>query len=678
MGVKSLTKQVLIDINNKRYEKELRKRTCSYHAWITGLEADLSYTYSTDSAQDAAQGSSCLRRGTEASEGAWEDVSEEPYMLFCSPEGRLSKDAKERIRACFAAHPETLIVYGDEDVWAEGEERISPCFKPDWSPDLLDTEFYLGSLVALRTSFFECEAKDTWEYNMDLPDEQAETASYHSFVRHCVKLAGGYERGRGRETIRHIPHILFHSESREAAEKWMRYGEEEAHQIHGERAELSSHSLSVVIPSKDNPELLEKCIGGILETRGDLDCEIVVVDNGSAQENRVRIEEKLQAFRQRGAGRAARIRYCYEPAEFNFSHMCDLGAQRASGDLLLFLNDDVELVEQGTLRRMAELAARPFTGAVGLKLLYPKEKAEGRIQHVGITNLPMGPVHKLQFCREEDPGCGERSRGLHNVLAVTGACLMAERRKFEEAGGFDRDLPVAFNDVELCFALYELGYENVCVCDGFAYHDESYSRGDDESADKLERLLKEREKLYEKHPDLAGKDPYYSIHWNRTGLDTRIRPLYETQGNRVQRVDGFQSEQARNLEQYRSDACLMVRVESVLTDERSGTLLLVGWSVVLGGNNACYDKELILEDTSAVSQRYLTLPLRGQYRPDLVENVPDQKNVGLCGYLVELSAGALSAGRYRIGIAARSRVSGTKLINWSNRTLEITAACAAE
>ncbi len=652
MGLKKLVKQVFINKYNKRYENKLNSRRVSYRDWIADLESGPgSSDCGTDGGCDCASASCPVE-----------------FVVLCNPRGREAEHARLWAGSWFARFPEALILYGDEDVWPEGEERRSPYFKPDWSPDLLAGQFYPGGFVAVRKEWFETCAGELTDYNCDT----------RSLVCRLVELAGGYEKGRGRRTILHIPRILFHNESEAAGEAWMNYGKPpygcDSQAL--SEGEAVSGMLSVIIPSKDNPDLLEKCIHGILETSADLRYEIIVVDNGSSQENRVQLEALLKAVRRSGAAGLARLLYHYEPMEFDFSRMCNLGARKASGELLLFLNDDVELVEPGCLKGMAQMAARPFTGAVGLKLLYPDGKELRRIQHAGITNLPMGPVHKLQFCSDEKVYAFGRNRGRQNVLAVTAACLMVEKEKFMEAGGFAKELQVAFNDVDLCFQLYELGYENVCRCDCFAFHDESYSRGDDEAPEKLERLLGERRRLYERHPLLAGVDPYYSAYWNREGLDTHIRPQYETQGNRVQRIErltagGAGPEPAG----YRQDPCLMVRVESALANEERSGVIVTGWSVVLGDNNACYEKELILrpqaETTADEAVEFYRIPLQGQYRPDLTENMPDQVNVGLCGYQVELMYAALPEGRYRVGALAGNRVTGTRLINWSNRVVDI-------
>ncbi len=666
MGLKNLVKRMVNDKNNIRYESALEKRRISYSDWICEFE----------SANPLEEPS-----GEESLSG-----QEEPYLIFRSPFGKLSEDAKAWIGRWFALYPDALMVYGDEDVWPQGEERRSPCFKPGWSPDLLDTRFYLGNLVAVRRDWFENWAKDTWENKVNLPGEpeRDEIVAYHSFLLHCARLAGGYEKGRGRRTILHIPRILFHCLSEEDRDRWMTYEEGELSskdraggEKHGtQRGSGMNRRLSVIIPSRDNPDLLEKCILSIMNTTHELSYEIVVVDNGSAPENRARIEEMLKKVRHSGAKGLTLVLYHYEPMDFNFSKMCNLGAKKASGEFLLFLNDDVELAKEGTLYAMAELASRPFTGAVGLKLLYPDAGTVRQIQHIGITNLPMGPVHKLQFCRDEDESAYYMgwNRGRHNALAVTAACLMVEKEKFQEIGGFAQELAVAFNDVEFCFRLYERGYENVCECDHFAWHAESYSRGDDEAPEKLERLLAEREKLYKRHPGLdastgsADADPYYSVFLNREGLDTRIRPAYETAGNTRQPVHSSDMERftTRELDALREDPCLIVRVESAQKNEGDGSLQITGWGVVLGDNNACYDKYLILRG----EQIYGVL-LQGQYRPDLTENMPDQEKVGLSGFMVSLAEDALPAGKYRVGMAAMSRIGRTKLLNFSSRSIRI-------
>jgi len=670
VGVKSLVKQVLIEEQNRRYERLLRGRKISYGEWAAALEARRKGDLSFPERSADRCGFVVIRAGSGASA---------PGMY-------------QAIEEYFSVHPEVLLLYGDEDVCdgaQEGEavltqRRRLPWFKPDWSPDLLDSFFYFGSITALREELFgrtQAAYEDICRGRGEEPGrifrpageqgagvyEAADFRLYEEWIHLCVRLAGGYEKGN--RAVGHLAQILFHCRSAEEQGKFLRPSPffkdcgGAIPEVFSRQDTVWKPIVSIIIPSKDHPEILQKCLRGCVlaaEGRGGevLPFEVILVDNGSSAGNRGRVQEIVEKL----AADGYRISYFYRPQEFNFSRLCNLGAAQAEGELLLFLNDDVELCRPGCLESLAALAGREYTGAVGMKLYYPDSL---RIQHAGVTNLPMGPVHKLQFQEDDREYYYGANRGRRNVLAVTAACLMTAKEKYLEAGGFAEELKVAFNDVDFCFRLYELGYQNVCVNDMYAYHHESLSRGTDEAPEKLNRLLGERERLYGRHPGLEGRDPYYSPYLGREGLDTGIRPAYLTAGNAMQKVE--RCPVFRSLKRYRQDACLMVRVE----DCRGGRI--VGYGVVLGDNNACYERELLLwrQEGSEGGKGGYAVRLAGQYRPDLEENLPDQVNAALCGFLVEIGEGVIPAGRYRIGMAARSRVTGLGLVNWSGRTMEL-------
>lgn len=665
MGVKEsakrLVKRILIKKEHGRYHRLLESRKGSYEKWIAGRE----------SAQADA-------------EGSYEE-KERDFVLIVAAEGSLAENAVNNITRYFKENPGSMIVYGDEDVreTAEngraGEKNVRSCpwFKPDWSPDLLDSSFYFGSLIAVRKSLFDrvftmANARQSAgeDNGGDFVEEKeavdgiacysvSDFTAYQRWIFECLRLIDAYQKGnRGR--VGHVEKILFHGVS-EAQQRGFRSDnellrqrrEEEIRRFAERAAEAGEKPLlSVIIPSKDNSEMLGKCLRALKAASVGMSVEVILVDNGSEPDEKKRIEKLIQEL----SDDEFPISYFYETMEFHFSKMCNRGAAAARGELLLFLNDDVELTEGSGLLEMAALAHREGTGAVGMKLRYP---AVERIQHIGITNLPMGPVHKLQSLK--DDMCYESgfNEGRRNFLAVTGACLMTGREKFREAGGFPEELRVAFNDVALCFRLYELGYHNVCVNSSFAYHFESFSRGDDEAADRLERLLEERRKLYERHPQLEGIDPYFPSGFSREGLDVRVRPAYETAGNREQLL----SKMSRmDLRSCRLEKCLLVRAE----DFRGRRL--VGWSVVLGDDNACYEKILLLKKSE---EEIFGALAEESYRPDLQENMPDQENVALSGFQIRFEEGTPPAGDYLVGMCARNRVTGLKLVNWSNRRISL-------
>ena len=143
--------------------------------------------------------------------------------------------------------------------------------------------------------------------------------------------------------------------------------------------------VSIVIPSKDHPETLERCLRSLreeteLET---IQMEVIVVDNGSNTANRLRLEKMAKLYD---------VHYIYQPMEFNFSRMCNLGAEKARGNFVLLLNDDIEIMQSNWLEELVKHARMPYAGAVGAKLLYP---GTTKIQHAGITNIRLGPTHKL-------------------------------------------------------------------------------------------------------------------------------------------------------------------------------------------------------------------------------------------------------------------------------------------
>lgn len=565
-------------------------------------------------------------------------------MLLVQKDGRLSLGALEAISSYFAMHPEAELLYGDEDLMRSDGTRVHPWYKPCWSPDLFASYFYFGSVIAVRKSLYEKIGEPVADQTGYI--EFADALEIRDLVYGLVTEAGGFRKSCN--TIGHVEAVLFHGDDDGI---WQGYRRVPGIPCEGVQIKDSAEAeglISVIIPSKDNPEILSTCLQSLhLEKRNHM--EVIVVDNGSAPENQAAVEANILGLK---------VSYLYRPMEFNFSRMCNLGAENATGRYLLFLNDDMEMCDNDWAEVMRKKASKEYVGAVGLKLYYPDSV---RIQHAGIVNLPVGPVHKLQFMEDDRDYYFGRNRGALNCVAVTGACLMIEKEKFNEVGGFQESLRVAYNDVELGFALVEHGYQNVVVNEWYGWHHESLSRGNDETKEKLRRLERERELLYELHPDFRGEDPYYPRGLNRQGLDSRVVPGYVTAKNTVQesRWTAF----PYKLSELRRDECLMVRVES------SGPDIIQGYSVVLGDNNACYDKYLVLLPEQMGSSLYQKL--EGQYRQDLEENLPDQVNVALGGFCVSRKGEKLPKGNYRIAVLAVNRISGLKLMNESGKYLEV-------
>ena len=604
----------------------------------------------------------------------------------------------------------TILVYGDEDVKkSRDSERENPWFKPDWSPDRFLSGLYFGGLIAVRRSalkkVYERHKADSrtkfsagqQEKQKILPEKTAGEELY-LLLRELLQEQNCFAKREetGVELpICHIRQVLYHS--RESGYEQIRelcLPEEEAVEGTGETvteyaAEKieKNHMLSIIIPSRDHPDVLFRCLDSLFEkTRSSLPFEILLVDNGSTEENREIISRKVQELNAGGTCKGNDFRGCrylYEPMPFNFSRMCNLGAESAEGTLFLFLNDDIEILQPDWMDLLAQKAVLPYAGAVGAKLLYPDSDI---IQHAGITNLRVGPAHKLQFLSDSKLQYFGMNRGVHNMLAVTGACLMLRREVFFQAGGFCEELAVAFNDVDLCYKIYENGCYNIVRNDVVFYHHESLSRGKDgESEEKQLRLLREKDRLYERHQEIYGKDPFYHPFLTTDMLESEYSPACRYQVTLDMPWSGaFPCR--KKVRSAREDRCLVVGMESAMdlykwkygvspekgkvkADPKEMGYYFQGYCFVIGGDNACYKKHLLLKNKN--SGDIWKVPVDSRYRPDIRDNLADQRNVEMTGFAAKMRKEEIPGGVYQFGMLAEDLCSRQKLVNWSNWVLEI-------
>lgn len=575
------------------------------------------------------------------------EVEDEEIILLVQSSGRLSDDALFYVKAWFSLYPDTWLLYGDEDVVDLEGNRKEPWLKPAWSPDLFLSNFYLGAVIAIQGK----------QWNSFFTQESTGEISVYELCLKLLEAAGGFQRKRPNLQIGHVDAILFHH-SANIEGKVSHMPEEVIH---------PSSSVSIIIPSKDQPEILERNLHSLYTTIFELPYEVIIVDNGSTEENR----NKIASMIQRLEAQHISCKYLYQPMPFHFSKMCNLGAEEATGDLLLFLNDDVEAIQAGWLGRMVERAQREYVGAVGAKLLYPDSD---QIQHAGIVNLPRGPVHKLQFLDDREEYLFGRNRMEVNVSAVTGACLMMRKELFWECGGFALDLPVAYNDVDLCFTVLEKGYYNVVMNSISFFHHESLSRGSDETSEQQKRLREEQQRLYHRHEAFRGRDPFYHKWLNQSMTDMGVDPVPGEELPTRLRIT-----RKALTKEVRLHPGVYLRIASI-EDRR-----LEGIALMLGDDNACYSRRLVFapaaQEEESLSQTiyearteemvsypertFYMAKLPGQLRLDMERNMSEQTNVGLAGILVDVTE--LPPGEYTIGVLLKNKVTRVTYLNWSAR-----------
>lgn len=405
---------------------------------------------------------------------------------------------------------ETLdFIYSDEDKLSEdGKHRHQPHFKPDWSPDTMMSLMYtchLGvyrkrigdELEWLRTGF---EGAQDYDFTLRFTEKTKNIGHvtkilYHWRERKESTAINPEAKDYIVDATKKVKTEALQRRGYEAQLEWV----DNIYQFRVNYKPVGNPKISVIIPSKDNFDVYRRCIETLTEKTKYKNYEIVTVDNGSSEENRKKYEQYNKDKAQK---------YIYKPMDFNFSKMCNIGVENSDGELVLLLNDDMEIIDGEWMERMAGHAMLPYTGAVGAKLLYPNSTL---IQHTGVFSFDSGPSHAL--CRYDDNTIFNfcRNKIEYNYSAVTAACLMVTREKYLEVGGLDESFAVAYNDVKFCFDLLEKGYYNVVRTDAVLYHHESLSRGSDVlDKAKYERLLKERRRLYDIHPSLEGKDPFYN------------------------------------------------------------------------------------------------------------------------------------------------------------------------
>lgn len=278
---------------------------------------------------------------------------------------------------------------------------------------------------------------------------------------------------------------------------------------------IGEPKISIVIPNKDHTEDLRRCIKSIVEKSTWENYEIIVVENNSETKEIFSYYEELKNNPQ--------IKVVTYDGEFNYSRINNLGVSQATGDYVLLLNNDTQVITVNWMEELLMYAQRQDVGAVGGKLYY----GDKTIQHAGVViglgaHRTAGHVHYRQ--KRENLGYMGRLCYAQNMTAVTGACLMVKKALYEEAGGLDESFAVSLNDVDFCLKLRSMGYLNVFTPFAELYHFESISRGLDDKGASAERYNDESARFRKKwEKELAAGDPYFNPNFSLDKPDFSLR-----------------------------------------------------------------------------------------------------------------------------------------------------------
>ncbi len=411
-------------------------------------------------------------------------------------------------------HPSAELLFSDEDKISESGTRHYPHFKPSWNPELILAYNYVCHFLVVRSSLFRqlhgmrscCDGAQDWD-----------------FVLRASEVTSPAK-------IRHIPHILYHwrvhtrSTATEAGVKpYIAQAQIKAVSEHLQRTGIEKfkveqlpgmHALrvrypvpvhpplvSLIIPTRNQLSLLRECIDGLRERTYYRNIEILIIDNGSDDEETLKWLRLIPL-------RDSRIRVIRDDSPFNYSRLNNMAARHARGTLLGFINNDIKVVHPEWLDEMVSHVVRSTIAAVGARLLYPN----GTVQHAGvITGIGGVAGHQFKGCPAGSFGYFYRARLPQDLSAVTAACMVVRKDVFEDVGGFnEEELAVAFNDVDLCLKIRAAGYRILYTPYAELLHRESASRGYENNPEKQRRFEQEVRTMKKRWADVLERDPFYN------------------------------------------------------------------------------------------------------------------------------------------------------------------------
>ena len=409
-------------------------------------------------------------------------------------------------------HPDAQLIYSDEDKIDEQGNRCGPYFKCDWNVDLFYAHNMFSHLGVYRKTLID----QVGGFRLGFEGSQD-----YDLVLRCVEQIE-------HQYIYHIPKVLYHwrvhpqsTAQASGAKPYAAIAGEKALNEHFQRVGLNARSVlldfgmyrtqytlpdvlplvSLIIPTRNAQKLVKQCVESILDKTTYSHYEIIIVDNGSDNEQAVAYFKQL-------ADQHSNIFVMRDDRPFNYSQLNNHAVQYANGELIGLINNDIEVISPDWLSEMVSIALQKHVGAVGAKLYYPNNT----IQHAGVV-MGVGGVanHAFKHARRDDFGYFGRAKLISSYSAVTAACLIVKKSIFLEVGGLDEaNLTVAFNDVDFCLKVKQAGYRNVWTPYAEMYHHESISRGAEDTPIKMARFKGEIDFMRQHWEQIILNDPAYS------------------------------------------------------------------------------------------------------------------------------------------------------------------------
>jgi GT2 family glycosyltransferase len=456
------------------------------------------------------------------------------YVALLDHDDMLWPNALYEVVKLVNEHPDAKFIYSDEDKLDEtGKKHVDPFFKPDWSYDFLRSVNYITHFAVLDRKLVKklggfrpgYEGAQDWDLFLRASREL-------DYVYHVPTILYSWRKSENSTAQRPSSKDYAYVNQKKALEEDIR--------SRGLKANLSwqipfsmwrvdyqfndEPLVSIVIPTKDQYDFIRRCLDSIRDKTIYKNFELVIVDTGSTDNRVWALYDTYKSL-----GKSTRV-VKWDKKPFNFAAACDFGADHARGEYLLFLNNDTEVISSSWLQDMVGYARQEDVGAVGCKLFYP----DGKLQHAGIilgvggqNGTPGIAGHFFPAFIDnppQDPAQLTYVGGTRNFTAVTAACVMVSKAKFEKVGGFDPTFQIAFNDVDFCLKLLDAGFRNIYLPHVTLYHHESISVGQPGSKQRnLTVFAKEINLMLKKWKPLIENDPFYHPEFRKDVASARLK-----------------------------------------------------------------------------------------------------------------------------------------------------------
>jgi len=472
------------------------------------------------------------------------EMAEGDFCIFLDCDDEISPNCLLELALAVKQKPEVDFIYSDFDKIDLEGNRFNPSFWPDWSPHTILSQMYTTHVTCYRTELIkklvglrkETEGAQAWDLVLRLSEQTNKIVHIPKILYHWRVYKGSTARKNSGTKD------WVYKAQKKILTDWIKRNNLKAEVIEGAfqgswRIKYSiknSPPVSIIIPFRDKLFYLEKCIKSILEKTKYNNYEIILINNRSAKKSTLAYLETVSKME--------KIKVLNYDKAFHFGKLNNWAVEHIDSEYVLFLNNDIEVINVGWLSAMLEYAQLPEVGEVGAKLLYP----DGKIQHAGIgVGLGGAAAHPHRMLSGNGFGFQGWLVNPRNIIAVTAACMMIKRNLFLEMGGFDPQFDPAYQDVDFGIRLYEKGYWNIYTPYARLCHYESVTRFAKDYPDTLTKDAENAVKLRKKWPQYVGvdfgADPFYSPNLSYDHEDMRFRTYWypEDWGKRVGLIHDF-------------------------------------------------------------------------------------------------------------------------------------------